>query len=440
MAANPAKNKEKTWVFFFLFLLFFAYYFQGIGNIGFTYWDEAIYINAARAYFVTGPPYPNPEHPPFGKILLALGMNWFGDNPTGWRFFSVFFGALTTTLVSLIVYRLTKNLGVALFVAFLLFLDPLWVVHFRMGMLDAPITALLVLAALWTVSFFEARDPPYWKLILITATLGLATSIKLLTLIMLPAYWGLIVYRHWGRPHPIKNITLVSALFAGVIPLVFFWTFWVMGYSLAETVDLVRFNFAYHETAVGPAPFFSRWFEWLYIKNPVWYHTWLDGKGMGKGIMATGNFVLWIGAEIGTAYALIRKRRSPVIWFLFSLIAIQFLVYTQKHSTYIHYMTEILPFLYILMGVAIGDLFKRYGSRYGTLLRIDFAIFALGALVVFWNIHPYVWGKLVPAEKMRALYGLGKIPSPKTPETQPETQAETLPQKEQTQGQEEKPD
>jgi dolichyl-phosphate-mannose--protein O-mannosyl transferase len=81
---------------------------------------------------------------------------------------------------------------------------------------------------------------------------------------------------------------------------------------------------------------------------------------------------------------------------LFLAVAIQFFLYTRKPSTYLHYMTEILPFLFLLFGVALADLFARYGTKYRTLLLADLGVFYLGALVVFWNYWPSIWGRATP--------------------------------------------
>jgi len=51
---------------------------------GKPYFDEVHYLPAARALLELSH-LANPEHPPLGKALIALGIAVFGDGPLGWR-------------------------------------------------------------------------------------------------------------------------------------------------------------------------------------------------------------------------------------------------------------------------------------------------------------------------------------------------------------------
>ncbi len=382
-------------IFLALFSGYFFYFFHDIGNVNFFFWDESLYANAARAYLTSSKPYPVPDHPPFGKEVLAVGLYLFGDNPVGWRFFSVCFGALACTLISYLAYRISERMGVGLFVGALLFLDPLFVVHFRLGLLDPPLTALLLVSTCLAYQCYAGKKLRLWLLIPLTVSLGLAVATKMLALFFIPILWALVVLRLWREPSRFSKIILATLLFTLIPPLVFLGTYLILGYTGRETYQLVKFMFAWHRTAEAYVPLTSRWYEWFYIKNPVWYFVKKvpDQEGMMRGVMGTGNFVLWIGAELGALYALFRKWRKPEVLMIALLVLIQIALYTQKRSTFMHYMTEILPFLYILMGVAIGDLFDRYEDRHKRVLQLDFACFGIGALIVFLNYWPYLWGR-----------------------------------------------
>jgi len=48
-------------------------------------------------------------HPPVGKWMIAIGMQLFGDNPTGWRIASAVVGSLMILIIGLIAQRLFRN-------------------------------------------------------------------------------------------------------------------------------------------------------------------------------------------------------------------------------------------------------------------------------------------------------------------------------------------
>jgi dolichyl-phosphate-mannose-protein mannosyltransferase len=56
--------------------------------------DEFHYVPAAKEIIAMGK-VPNTEHPPLGKIFMAIGIAAFGDRPIGWRVMSTVFGALS---------------------------------------------------------------------------------------------------------------------------------------------------------------------------------------------------------------------------------------------------------------------------------------------------------------------------------------------------------
>lgn len=383
-------------IFAVLFLLFFVYLIRGIDKAPFTYWDEVIYVPGAWAYLTSSKPFPVPDHPPFGKEVIAVGIKIFGYGPLGWRFFSVLFGALSCTLISYFSFRLTKNMGVALFIAALIFLEPLLVVHFRMAMLDPPLTFLLILSTLWAYLFYSAERLRRGLLVGIGIALGLALATKLLALVFIPVLFGLIALRLWREPQRYVKMLAAGFILAFFSVLMFLSTYWVLGYTTAETWELVEFMFNWHRTAKGPSIAMSRWYEWLFIKNPIFYTHQIEAGKYVQVVMVTGNFVTWIGAQLAALYCMIRLWRRPEVWMLVLLVAIQFFLYTQKSSTYLHYMTEILPFLYLLLAMCLADLFARYGKKYRKMLWVDLAVFYLGALVVFVNYWPKIWGMAMP--------------------------------------------
>lgn len=144
--------------------------------------DEAYYLSSAHNILgleqLPDNPYPHArpgldpliEHPIAGKLLIALSIRVFGDNPWGWRLPSAIAGTLVILLVYLLAFRLTGNRTVSLAASLLTALDPMMLIHSRIAMLEIFVTSF-ILAAL----YFYVRGQPW----LAGLTSALAICVKL---------------------------------------------------------------------------------------------------------------------------------------------------------------------------------------------------------------------------------------------------------------------
>ncbi|MCS7137032.1 MAG: glycosyltransferase family 39 protein, partial [Candidatus Caldarchaeum sp.] len=98
--------------------------------------DEAHYIPAVRS-LLKGESV-NHEHPPLSKLLIALSMMMFGDNPLGWRFFPSILSSAAVALLPLIVWRLTQNRSHTFFTTFFIAADVMFFNIGTIAMLDGP--------------------------------------------------------------------------------------------------------------------------------------------------------------------------------------------------------------------------------------------------------------------------------------------------------------
>ncbi len=153
--------------------------------------DEAYYVNAARVIDGINPPAgapyagapvhkdPNAEHPQLAKLIIAGGIELFGDNPYGWRLGSVLFGVIA--LIAM--YALVRGAGGSPWFAVgatgVMSLDNLMLVHSRIGTLDIYYVAMALVAAA-----FYVRNRP----LLGGLALGIGACMKLSALGALPAF------------------------------------------------------------------------------------------------------------------------------------------------------------------------------------------------------------------------------------------------------------
>ena len=152
--------------------------------------DESYYVNAARVIDRIHPPRsapyhdaplgkdPNSEHPQLAKLVMAAGIEVFGDGPWGWRLGSLVFGLVAVAAM----YALARAAGagpwLAVAASAVMALDNLPLVHGRIATLDIYALALMLVAG----ALYLRRAH-----LLAGIALGLAAAMKLVALYLIPA-------------------------------------------------------------------------------------------------------------------------------------------------------------------------------------------------------------------------------------------------------------
>jgi dolichyl-phosphate-mannose-protein mannosyltransferase len=169
--------------------------------------DEAYYVNAARVidgiHPPAGDPYagaplhkdPNAEHPQLAKLIIAGGIELFGDNPWGWRIGSVIFGMLAIVAMYALVRAAGGSPWLAVGAAGVMALDNLMLIHGRIATLDIYYIAMVLVAAV-----FYVRGSP----LIAGVALGVGSCMKLIALGVIPAFIlyeaFIIVWARHGSP------------------------------------------------------------------------------------------------------------------------------------------------------------------------------------------------------------------------------------------------
>lgn len=137
---------EYTWLCL-LVIIVLALHFSIINLPDKPVFDEIHYISDARGV-ISGNETVRGEHPPLAKLFVVAGMLMLGDNPFGWRFFSVLLGAATLVFFYLICRNLSLSKRTSLLAVFLLALENLTFVFSGMAMLDVACLTFTT-AAFW---------------------------------------------------------------------------------------------------------------------------------------------------------------------------------------------------------------------------------------------------------------------------------------------------
>jgi dolichyl-phosphate-mannose-protein mannosyltransferase len=144
--------------------------------------DEQYYVPAAK-YILQGEGTDRTEHPPLGQLIITAGVLIFGDNPLGWRIFSIIFGVAGLAFFYLIGRQLGLNQKYAYLATFLLSFENLSFILSSVAMLDV-FSLTFILASFWL----------YLKSKYVSSGLmvALATLCKLTGILALP-----IILLHW---------------------------------------------------------------------------------------------------------------------------------------------------------------------------------------------------------------------------------------------------
>jgi dolichyl-phosphate-mannose--protein O-mannosyl transferase len=293
-------------------------------NIGFPprfTFDEHHFVPNARRYLV-GEADDN-DHPPLGKLFIAVGLLLFGDNPTGWRAASLIFGLQTLVIAAALARALFADRRAGWFAAAFFAGDGFFLAYSRTALLDGGLTCLV----LW--SFLLAVTARTWRGVLASAVLvGLAASVKWSGgMAVVPAVAAVLVLRRAPR----RSLLLFAAA-----PIVHFalWlaTFPVCGQPADPRALLALMRELLHRhVEIGHLqnPLASPWFTWPVLYHPIVVK--LADHGAGRTYASSvGNPLLFFSSTAAIlatlvcgAAAYLRMRKARVRRSIIAMVFVQ---------------------------------------------------------------------------------------------------------------------
>lgn len=289
-------------------ILFFGSWVLFLYNIAYPRtrnFDEFHYIPSALQWLGLKDNQ-NWEHPPLAKLLIAVGVGIFGDEPMGWRFMSTLFGAITLVGVYRLALALFNEDRRSAWIVSLLTLGNFFLyVQARIAMLDTFMMAFLVWA-LWAYTKALNRftfDPKYarWGGVF----MGFAMACKWFAIVP----WLMCVGLFFLQAVRLKSRSRVIDLFAYGIALplaAYFATF--LPYLMVDRQPRHTFVSIFTEMqtkmldgqkrVVHEHPYNSNWIDWILMRRPIWYAFDREGEKneIVRGVILLGNPVLmWLG-------------------------------------------------------------------------------------------------------------------------------------------------
>ncbi|MGC9014204.1 MAG: phospholipid carrier-dependent glycosyltransferase [Thermoproteota archaeon] len=374
--------------------------------------DEEYYVSAARD-LLRGKATNN-EHPPLAKMLIALGIILLGDNPIGWRIFTVFASSISVVLIYILALYLSDRKDISLLSATLFAFD---IMAFNVGqiaILDAP--AMLFTLAAVILILKERYD-------LSGIFLGLASLCKLDSVFV---YLGTVAFLYLSKRYLNKSFKelakscLRSLVTAFVIFLLVLW-FYDAWYSIFMKNPLTHISYMliyhsslkYQESKNVILPL--QWINPIDPFTPIPFYV-MTIKEVVGGILKEYSPIayyeiytpvwwsIWIVVPL-SLFQIIREFRREqnyekiyfftLTWIFSSFLPYVFMAYVLSRWVYPFYFFLTLPGLYIGLSHHLNQI--KYSKLFRTLV-----IF----LQVFWFI---LWFPVKPKILIDFLYLLNSL-------------------------------
>ncbi|QSF45552.1 phospholipid carrier-dependent glycosyltransferase [Paenibacillus tianjinensis] len=407
-----------------------------------TYFDEIYHARTAYEYFHGIIAYEN-THPPLGKILIGVGMELFGVNPFGWRIVGTLFGVAMLPLIYIMALRLFKKSRYAALAAGLFALDFMHFTQTRISTIDVygvffimlmfyfmqryftmnfyrePLRRTLV-PLFWSGLFFGIGVASKWIVLYGGAGLAVMLALSLFERYKEHTAAGRVLAEGKLGDQELKAacltadrsfwkntvITLASCIvFFVVIPAVIYGLSFIPvlsvtaeGYTIKGLIQAQKNMYDYHSQLVATHPFASSWWEWPFMKRPVWFFS--GGEGLPEGqvssIVTIGNPLIWwtgIFAILGTVYLTVKRKDKSLymLWIAFFSQYVPWMLVPRE--TFLYHYFAMVPFMIL----AIVYVMKLLDSKYPEAKYIRYAYVGLAALL-FILFYPVLSGMQVSGD------------------------------------------
>ncbi|OYW44263.1 MAG: hypothetical protein B7Z08_02995 [Sphingomonadales bacterium 32-68-7] len=366
--------------------------------------DEIHYLPAARAFLELSQRV-NPEHPPFGKEMIAAGIWLLGDNAWGWRIAPWAFGVLGLFAGMRAMWFASGTRFASLATGFLLATAFPLFIQTRIAMLDVFMISLTLVAMWHWAGAMRENETARWRLPLVGLALGLAMASKwnAIPVAVLPGL-AFLAWRAWHsrlrlltarRAPPIRGVSLLEAgLWLGVVPVLVYWAaYWPMWLLSRDAVpwndplEWHRHMLSLQHQLLKAHRYQSVWWQWVLDLRAIWY-LYQEVDGAQRGVILVGNLVtMWLGlpALLWCAFVGVFKRRWDALAVAAGYAASLglWMITAKNIQFYYHYG---LPSCFLAAALALAmDALWRRGGRWRWPVYAALAAI-LAVFVLFWPV------------------------------------------------------
>ena len=271
-------------------------------------WDEHHFVENARNILATRSDWN--DHPPLGKLLLAIGIVALGDEGAGWRAAPLLLGLILIALAFALGASAFRSRMAGLYASAFIAASGFAMAFSKTALLDGMLATSMVAAAL---TLWRART---WRGLLLGAVLiGLSTSIKFTGIVLVVPLGLVTVSRLGASSRAFGALLLALVTILAVYVAQFSIGLWVAGdeHGVADvakkTVELFRHHIGLDDWKHSAT---SRWYTWFVPLKAVRLHLARD-EGLIRMLTTAGNPILWWGVNLSvlwTAIDWLRRMRG----------------------------------------------------------------------------------------------------------------------------------
>ncbi|MBO5293431.1 MAG: phospholipid carrier-dependent glycosyltransferase [Lachnospiraceae bacterium] len=360
------------------------------------------------------------SHPPLGKLMISLGIRFFGMTPFGWRFSSAVMGILLVPVIYCFAWKLWHDSRVALFCSILHCTEFMHFTLSRIATIDIHIAFFVIQMFLFMYCFLgqwfgtkENRKKEFVWLLLCGVSTGCAIATKWtgfyaaagLAVLLFMALAYRLKTGKWNKTERSHCVFLAAVCLVCfiVIPFAIYMGSYLPYLSrnsgkglLTIVIENAQFMLDYHRAVKTAHPFESLWYEWVIDRRPLWDSVTRFADGTISSISTFGNpLILWSGiaAVIYNIYLFFLKKEKRALFLsvaYFSML-IPWLFVHRTVFIYQYFICTI--FLILIIGNALVHRRKKY----------EMSFFLCLSVLLFLMFYPQLSGMQVPVDYTRHL-------------------------------------
>jgi dolichyl-phosphate-mannose--protein O-mannosyl transferase len=376
-----------------------------------TYFDEIYHARTAYEYIHGLYSYEN-THPPFGKLLISVGIRIFGMNPFGWRIMGTLFGIFMLPLMYLFAKKICKKYFLTVCTTLLFAFDFMHFAQTRIATIDVFVTFFIILMYYFMYCYcerslaLESLQRTLIPLGLSGISMGFGVASKWTGAyagVGLAVIFFVTLYLRWKKEKSLGYVwkTLAFCLvFFVLIPAVIYTLSYLPFIDnqntglIAKMLKNQETMFNYHTGIEATHPYSSWWYQWPIMYRPIWYYSGTASETVKEGISAFGNpLVWWVGipAFFYMVYLTLRKKDKTAGFLAVGYLA-QYLPWIGvKRITFIYHYFPSVPFVVLMIGLSMYRLWKKQPK-----LKPYIIGYTGAAVFLFLMFYPVLSGYPIP--------------------------------------------